>query len=169
MNSHPSLAPMESIRMDEMLQQLLQEEQELQFVSFSEETAWEVGNALIDCAMRENLSITVDITRGDHQLFHASRPGTSADNDEWIKRKARIVSRFGHSSFYLGQLLKSRGKRLEDIYLIPEETYAPHGGCFPILIKGTGMIGTITVSGLPQEDDHRLVVDTIREYLRSQQ
>ena len=155
--------------MDEILQQLLQEEKELQFVSFNEETALEIGYALMDCAMRENLSITVDITRGDHQLFHASRPGTSADNDEWIKRKARIVSRFGHSSFYMGQLLKSKGKTLEDSYGIPESIYAAHGGCFPILIQGTGMIGTITVSGLPQEDDHRLVVNTIRDYLRIQQ
>src|SRR5215510_285005 len=102
MNPHTSLASLESIHMDEILQQLLQEEKELQFVSFNEETAWEVGGALIDYAMRENLSITVDISRGDHQLFHASRPGTSADNDEWIKRKARIVSRFGHSSYYIG-------------------------------------------------------------------
>ena len=155
--------------MDEILKQLLQEERELQFIGFNEETAWELGNALVSHALRENLPVTVDISRGDHQLFHASRPGTSADNDEWIKRKARLVSRFGHSSFYMGQLLKSKGKSLQDSYLIPEGTYAPHGGCFPILIKGTGMIGTITVSGLQQEEDHRLVVNTIREYLRTQQ
>ena len=169
MNSQLPLAPSESVHMDEILEQLLQEEQELQFASFNEDTAWEVGSALIDWAARENLPVTVDITRGDHQLFHASRPGTSADNDEWVKRKARLVSRFGHSSFYMGQLLKSQRKSLEDSYLISESTFAPHGGCFPIIIKGTGMIGTITVSGLPQEEDHRLVVNTIREYLRTQQ
>jgi len=154
--------------MDEILKQLLQEEEELQFNSFTEDAAWEIGRALVEHAIQEGLPITVDITRGEHQVFHASRPGTSVDNDEWIKRKVRLVYRLGHSSFYIGQLLKSKGKRLEDVYLIPESTYAPHGGCFPIIVKGTGMIGTITVSGLAQEDDHRLVVNTIREYLRNQ-
>lgn len=153
--------------MDELLKQLLQEEQDLQFNTFNEDTAWEIGNALIQHAIRDRLPVTVDITRSEHQIFHASRPGTSADNDEWVRRKIRLVNRFGHSSFYIGQLLKSRGKSLEEAYLISESTYAPHGGCFPIIVKGTGMIGTITVSGLPQEDDHRLVVDTIRDYLRN--
>lgn len=151
--------------MDEILNQLLQEEEELQFTKFNEDTAWQLGSNLVTRAVAENLPITVDITRGDHQIFHASRPGTSADNDEWVKRKVRLVYRFGHSSFYIGQLLKSKGKRLEDAYLIPESLYAPHGGCFPILVKGVGMIGTITVSGLTQEDDHQLVVQAIREYL----
>ncbi|HEX5942657.1 MAG TPA: heme-degrading domain-containing protein [Anaerolineales bacterium] len=151
--------------MDNILEQLLQAEHELQFVSFDESTAWQIGCQLVELAQKEKLPITIDITRGSHQLFHASLPGTSADNDEWIKRKVRLVYRFGHSSFYMGQLLKSKGKRLEEAYLIPESEYAPHGGCFPIMVKNTGMVGTITVSGLPQEEDHKLVVRAIREYL----
>ncbi len=92
-------------------------------------------------------------------------PGTAADNDEWVKRKVRLVNRFGHSSFYMGQMLKSKGKSIEESYLIPENKYAAHGGCFPIIVKGTGMVGTITVSGLPQEEDHKLVVQSIRTFL----
>jgi uncharacterized protein (UPF0303 family) len=117
-------------------------------------------------AMAEKLSITIDITRGEHQVFHASRPGTSADNDEWVKRKTRLVYRFGHSSFYIGQLLRSMGKSLEEVFLIPESVYAPHGGCFPVTVKGTGLVGTITASGLAQEDDHKLVTEAIRAYLK---
>jgi len=154
--------------MEEILKQLIKEEDELQFTKFNEDTAWQIGNSLVMRAIAEHLPITIDITRGDHQVFHASRPGTSLDNDEWVKRKVRLVYRFGHSSFYIGQLLKSKGKRLEDAYLISENHYAPHGGCFPIILKGAGMIGTITVSGLAQEDDHQLVVHAIREYLQHQ-
>jgi uncharacterized protein (UPF0303 family) len=151
--------------MDDMLKQLLQEEQEFQFTRFNETTAWQIGNQLVERSLSKGLPVAIDITRGDHQLFHASLSGTSADNDEWIKRKVRLVYRFGHSSFYIGQLLKSKGKSLEEAYLIPESLYAPHGGCFPIFVKGTGMIGTITVSGLPQEEDHKLVVQAIRDFL----
>jgi len=151
--------------MDDILKQLLQEEQELQFTKFNENTAWQIGSQLVERSVSEGLPVTIDITRGNHQLFHASLFGTSADNDEWIKRKVRLVYRFGHSSFYMGQLLKSKGKRIEEVYLLSESDYAPHGGCFPVIVKGTGMIGTITVSGLPQEEDHKLVVQTIRDFL----
>ena len=76
--------------MDDILEQLLQEEQELQFASFNEATAWQIGCQLVERARKEGLSVTVDINRGSHQLFHASLSGTSADNDEWIKRKVRL-------------------------------------------------------------------------------
>ncbi len=151
--------------MDDILKQLLQEEQELQFTSFNETTAWQLGTQMVEHAMRDNLPVTIDITRGQHQLFHSSMPGTAADNDEWVKRKVRLVNRFGHSSFYMGQLLKHKGKTIEQSYLISESEFAAHGGCFPIIVKGTGMVGTITVSGLPQEEDHKLVVESIRTFL----
>jgi uncharacterized protein (UPF0303 family) len=155
----------EDVYMDNILKELLQEEQELQFTKFNEDTAWIIGSSLVEKCTREGLPVTIDIMRGEHQIFHASLHGTSADNDEWVKRKVRLVNRFGHSSFYMGQLLKSKGKNIEEIFLIPESQYAPHGGCFPIIVKGTGMVGTITVSGLPQEEDHKLVVRAIRDYL----
>jgi uncharacterized protein (UPF0303 family) len=151
--------------MDEILDQLRLEEKQLQFVSFNEDTAWKIGCWLVDYAIRNKLPITIDIQRGEHQLFHASRPGTSADNDEWVKRKVRLVNRMGHSSFYIGQLLKSEGKSIEEMFLLPESEFAPHGGCFPIIINSTGAIGTITVSGLPQEEDHKVVVQAIKFHL----
>ena len=151
--------------MDDILNQLLKEEQELQFTNFNEDTAWKLGTQLVETARSRELPVTVDITRGSHQLFHASLRGTSPDNDEWVKRKVRLVYRFGHSSFYIGQMLKSKGKTIEQTSLVPESEYAPHGGCFPIIVRDTGIVGTITVSGLPQEDDHKLVVEAIQNYL----
>ena len=151
--------------MADILEQLLQEEQELQFTRFNEEDAWKLGSRLVEMARSRNLPVAIDITRGTHQLFHASLRGSSPDNDEWVKRKVRAVYRFGHSSFYIGQLLKSKGKTIEQSYLVSESEYAPHGGCFPIIIKDTGIVGTVTVSGLPQEEDHKLVVEAIRSYL----
>ena len=151
--------------MEDILKTLLQQEQELQFTSFNETTAWQLGTQMVEHAMREKLPITIDITRGQQQLFHYSLPGTAADNDEWVKRKVRLVNRFGHSSFYMGQLLKHKGKTIEQSYLLSESEFAAHGGCFPIIVKGTGMVGTITVSGLPQEEDHKLVVESIRAFI----
>ena len=151
--------------MDDILRQLLQQEQDLQFKTFNEDVAWNLGCRLVELARSRQLPVTVDITRGTHQLFHASLRGTAPDNDEWVKRKVRLVYRFGHSSFYIGQMLKSKGKTIEQSYLVPESEYAPHGGCFPVIVKDIGIVGTVTVSGLPQEEDHKLVVEAIRNYL----
>jgi uncharacterized protein (UPF0303 family) len=137
---------MKGNHVDEIMEQLLLEEQQLQFSVFNEDTAWRIGSWLVEYAIQNELPITIDIRRGEQQLFHASRSGTSADNDEWVKRKVRLVNRFGHSSFYLGQLLKNEGKSIEEKFLLPESEYAPHGGCFPIMLKGTGMVGTMTLN-----------------------
>ena len=151
--------------MDENLKNLLREEEDLQFANFNEDTAWLIGGMLVKAAMDKKLPITIDITLGERQLFHASRPGASADNDEWVKRKVRVVTRFGHSSYYMNQYLKSMGKSIEERFLLPESVYGAHGGSFPILIKGSGVIGAITVSGLAQEEDHQLVTQVIKEFL----
>jgi uncharacterized protein (UPF0303 family) len=155
--------------MQTILSQLLQEEAELQFERFNEQTAWQLGSLLVARATAQGLPVTIDIMRGEQQLFHAALPGASADNDEWIKRKVRVVYRFGHSSFYMGQKLKAEGKDIETTYLIPESQFAAHGGCFPIIVRGTGMVGAVTVSGLPQEEDHKLVTQVLREFLAKEQ
>ncbi|MFO7583407.1 MAG: heme-degrading domain-containing protein [Anaerolineales bacterium] len=155
--------------METILSQLLQEEAELQFERFNKQTAWQLGSLLVERATAQDLPVTIDIMRGEQQLFHAALPGASADNDEWIKRKVRVVYRFGHSSFYMGQKLKTSGKTIEEVYLIPESQFAAHGGCFPIIVRGTGMVGAATVSGLPQEEDHKLVTQVLREFLAKEQ
>lgn len=158
-----------TLNMNDILNQLLEQEETLQFTRFNEDTAWQIGCWLVEHATENNLPITIDIRRGEQQIFHASRPGTSADNDAWVERKVRLVNRTGHSSFYWSRLLHSQGKSIEEKLLLSESEYAPHGGCFPLIIKGTGMIGTITVSGLPQEEDHKVVVLALEHYLGSKE
>jgi uncharacterized protein (UPF0303 family) len=147
------------------LDELLAQEDELQFSSFSNMTAWELGCALVEAARRDGLAVAVDIRRGDHQLFHAALEGTAPNNDVWIERKNRVVRRFGHSSFYMGRLYAQQGTSLAERELVDPEQFADHGGAFPIVVRGVGVIGTVTVSGLPQEADHRLVVTVLRTFL----
>jgi len=147
------------------LETLLGQEESLQYRSFDEESAWELGALLTARARERSLPIAIDIRRGERQLFHASMKGASADNDQWIARKVRTVNRFGHSSFYMGRLLASLGKTITEKYFISDQEYAAAGGCFPIIVRGTGMVGTVAVSGLPQEEDHRLVIECIAAQL----
>jgi uncharacterized protein (UPF0303 family) len=148
-----------------LLEQLLQQEEQLRFTNFTNDIAFEVGMLLVEAARREGLSLTIDICRNGHQLFHIALPGTSPDNDAWIQRKNRVVNHFGHSSYYVGMLTKSKGGTLQERSLLDPMQYAAHGGAFPIIIEQVGVVGTITVSGLPQADDHAFVVRMLARYL----
>jgi uncharacterized protein (UPF0303 family) len=149
------------------LEELRAQEQELQFSTFTNQTAWELGCALVDAARRDGLGVTIDIRRGEQQLFHAALEGTTANNDVWIERKCRVVRRFGHSSFFMGQLYERQGTSLAERQLVDPEQFAAAGGAFPIIVRDVGVVGTVAVSGLPQKDDHELVVTVLRRFLAS--
>ena len=150
-----------------LLKELRQQEEEIQFASFTNDTALAIGMALLQEAKRRGKSVAIDITRNGLQLFHFAMEGTSIDNGEWIKRKNNVVTRFGHSSYYIGTSLKNAGQTMEEKYFISSSEYAAHGGAFPLIIRNVGVVGTITVSGLPQQEDHELVVTTLRQFLAS--
>jgi uncharacterized protein (UPF0303 family) len=153
---------------DDLLQELLRQEEELQFTSFTNEMALELGQALLSEARTRSQPVTIDITRHSQQLFHFAMAGTSADNDHWIRRKNNVVARFGHSSYYMGRQLASAGQSMEEKYLLSSQEYAAHGGAFPLIVRGAGVIGAITISGLPQAEDHEVVVTTLRAFLQAQ-
>ncbi|GAC1565712.1 MAG: heme-degrading domain-containing protein [Ktedonobacteraceae bacterium] len=152
---------------DELLNELRQQEEDIQFTSFTNDTALAVGMALLQEVRKRGKSVVIDITRGGQQLFHFAMAGTSIDNGEWIKRKNNVVNRFGHSSYYMGVSLRNMGQTIEEKYLISSGDYAAHGGAFPLIIKDVGVVGAITVSGLPQQEDHELVVSTLKQLLAS--
>ena len=60
-------------------------------------------------------------------------------------------------------MLQQAGTTLFDRYALPSTDYASHGGAFPVHVKDAGVIGSVGVSGLPQRDDHELVVDDVAQ------
>ncbi|MBK8157737.1 MAG: heme-degrading domain-containing protein [Rhodospirillaceae bacterium] len=149
----------------EFLDELLAQEKRLVFPRFDNDTAIALGLLMVEMARQRSLPVTIDITRAGHQLFHVALPGTSADNDEWVKRKVATVMRFGHSSFYMGRSTAAKGVVFTERYLLDPYRYAPQGGSFPIIVAGTGVVGTVTISGLPQAEDHAFVVDGLTRFL----
>ena len=141
------------------------QERSLVFRGFSNDDAWALGSILVELARARALAVTVDITRGEQQLFHAALPGTSAHNDAWITRKTRTVREFGVSSLLAGQRAKLGGNSFEEAPWIDPLRYAGHGGSFPITVAGVGVVGTVTVSGLPQLEDHALAVEALTVFL----
>jgi uncharacterized protein (UPF0303 family) len=147
------------------IDELEDQEQRLQFTRFDNHDAWVLGSRLVELATARASAVTIDIRRHGHQLFHAALPGTTPENDSWIERKIRVVDRFAASSLLVRLRLADSGRTLDEDLGVDPALYAAHGGCFPLRIRDVGVVGTVTVSGLPQVQDHALVVEAIESVL----
>ncbi|MFF6991753.1 heme-degrading domain-containing protein [Streptomyces sp. NPDC010273] len=147
------------------VEELEAQERRLVFQHFTYDDAWALGSLLVERARESQAPVAIDIRRGGQQLFHAALPGSVPDNDAWIDRKHKVVERFGAASYLVGTRYRAKGTTFEDSSRLDPDEYAAHGGSFPIRVEGAGVIGTVTVSGLPQLQDHRFVVAALEEFL----
>ena len=153
----------ETLRRDLAL--IARQEAELVFPSFDADTAWNLGRALREAAQARGVAVAIDIRRGqDIQFFHAME-GTAPENADWARRKRNTVELVRRSSYALGLQNRLNPRTLEENLALPARDYCCHGGCFPIRVQGAGHIGTVTVSGLPQREDHNLVVEVLAKML----
>jgi uncharacterized protein (UPF0303 family) len=148
-----------------LLQTVLHQERTLQFTRFDNEMALALGLRLVQAAARGGHAVTANISRNGQVLFHHAMVGTTANHAEWIRRKNNVVNRFGHSSYYIGLEARQRGHDFDRNPTLDVKDFAACGGAFPLTIREVGQVGTITVSGLSQEQDHALVVDAVAEFL----
>ena len=151
----------------DLLDELEAQEARLVLDSFDEDDAWALGSALRDAALSAGLPVAISIRRNGQRLFHTALPGASADNDGWLDRKCAVVDRYGQSSLRVGEQFRVNGKSFDTDSRLDTSAFAAHGGAFPVLVRGTGCVGTIAVSGLPQREDHRLVIETLESFITS--
>jgi uncharacterized protein (UPF0303 family) len=149
----------------ELLAALLAEEDRLVFSRFDHDTAWQLGSRLRAAALDDHLPVAISIRRSGQCMFHAALPGSSADNDGWLLRKAAVAERYGHSSYYVGCSFRADGRDFDVDSRLDVMAFAAHGGAFPLQVRGAGCIGTVAVSGLPQVEDHRFVVTHLEAFL----
>lgn len=144
---------------------ILHQEQTLTLSHFDAATAWNLGNLLRDLALARNHVLVIDIRRfGTPQqpLFYTALPGTTPDNARWARRKANVVARYHRSSYAIGLRLESQGQTITQRAALPASRYATVGGSFPIAVPAAGgVLGAITLSGLPSRDDHELAVEAL--------
>jgi uncharacterized protein (UPF0303 family) len=144
---------------------LAQQEALLRFTDFTPDTAWQLGTRLRNALLTKPLGATVEIELGGQLLFACTTVGAKPDQADWIRRKRNTVRRFARSSYAVGRQLALDQQTLEARHGVALVDYAAHGGGFPIFLGGAECVGTIIVSGLPQREDHNLVVTVIAEYL----
>jgi uncharacterized protein (UPF0303 family) len=143
------------------LDELLDQERRLVLSSLDENGAVAIGLSILQAATERDLPVTIEVRLRDRVVFRAARNGTNATNDQYIGGKARLVERFGHASLYERLRYEAKGTTFEAATSLTFPEYAPHGGGFPLIVEGAGPVGVVVVSGLPQLEDHALVVECL--------
>mgnify|MGYP001765488823 CR=1 FL=1 len=128
---------------------------------FDEAEALRLGAILVDLARAGSLPVVIDIRTADRTLFHAALPGSAPLNDLWARRKSNTALVFQLPSLLVGLRNRAKGETLAK-HGLTEADHADHGGAVPVRVRGTGVVAVATVSGLPQVDDHKLVVRALR-------
>ena len=147
---------------------LAQQEALLRFTAFDPSTAWQLGSLLRTALLARNAGATIEIERDGQLLFACATPGAKPTQADWIRRKRNTVHRFQRSTYAVGRELALQNQTLQTAHNLPEADFATHGGGFPLWLKSHPDVfaGSIVVSGLPQREDHTLVVTAIAEHLR---
>jgi uncharacterized protein (UPF0303 family) len=151
--------------LSEDLEKFAAQEGELRLPRLDAQIAWELGTRIRTLATDRGLTLVIDVRRFGQQLFFAALDGTTPDNAEWVRRKSNVVARFHRSSYAVGMTLKMKATTLLEDYGLPVADYAVDGGSFPLIVENAGSVGSVTVSGLPQRDDHNLVVEALSALL----
>ena len=143
------------------LQRLALQEQLLVLDRFDELIAWELGTYIKALCESRQQAVTIEIRRAKETLFFYAMAGTTPNNAEWARRKRNTVDLLHRSSYSTGLANQKDGSSLPAKCGVSLADYAEHGGSFPIRVKGVGCVGTVTVSGVPQREDHAIVVEAL--------
>ena len=147
--------------LSEDIERVALQERELIFPRFDSGAAWELGTRLRTMAVERRLAVVIDVRRFGEPLFYTALEGTTPDNAEWVRRKCNVVARFRCSSYAMGLRERAKNETIVASQGLSLADYSTHGGSFPITVAGAGVVGCVTVSGLPQRRDHELVVEAL--------
>lgn len=145
----------------EDLQLIAQQEKLLVVPRFDADFGWQIGAHLHEIARARSLPIAIDVRTFGQPIFYSALAGATPDNADWVRRKSNTVAQFRCSSYAVGLRLAESAATLSEKFGLSNADYATHGGGFPLTVQGAGVIGSITVSGLPQRDDHGLIVEAL--------
>ncbi|KYP15253.1 heme-binding protein [Flavihumibacter sp. CACIAM 22H1] len=134
----------------------------IELTSFNNSKALQMGLAIIDLAKKRKQVIGVEIARLNQPIFLYIDDDLPADKNHWLKRKANTARHFEESSLYVRYELEKKNRTLEAFFGLDEKDYVAKGGAIPLFVTGAGIIGTITVTGLPDTEDHQLIIDALQ-------
>ena len=148
--------------LQEDLDRIAMQERELVLPRLDADIAWQIGSQLARHRRRAQSCPSSSIsaasaTRSSMPPWTAPRPTIP----NGCAAKSNVVARFHHSSYAAALNEKLKGKTIYESQGLPLADYATHGGSFPLRVADAGVVGSITVSGLPMRQDHELVIEAL--------
>lgn len=143
--------------------QIVAEEDKMDFDSFDHRDAWELGSQVFAHAVERRLPLSIAVDFGEQRVFHAALPGTSATNDDWLARKLRVVRRHNRSSYGVGCEHRADGVDYYAETGYDRALFTISGGAVPLRVHGS-LIGAVAVSGLTEEEDHTIVLQALETF-----
>ncbi|WP_138515346.1 heme-degrading domain-containing protein [Rhodoferax bucti] len=148
---------------DTDIARLALQEERLIFDAFDQGTAWTLGTRIKTFSEEAGVALAIEIRLGKETVFFYSMPGTGPTNADWARRKRNAVELLHTSSYALNLKLDKEGTTLEAKLGLPLRDFTAHGGSVPLRVRGVGVVGVVTVSGIPQRDDHGMVIRALAE------
>jgi uncharacterized protein (UPF0303 family) len=143
---------------DADLARLAEQRAAMRLAHFDEADAWALGCDLRARAAAAGAAVTIEVRLLGATVFLNAMPGTAPANADWARRKRNVVELLHEPSYAIGLQGRRDGRSLLDVMGLDARDHADHGGAVPVVVAGVGQVGVATVSGLPQRDDHELVV-----------
>lgn len=143
---------------------LVDEARALQLSAFTAADAIALGTLAVERGTAQGLGIVIMVRHTGRTVFQAALPGSVADSDEWVIRKARTVERFGISTLAQFVRAQERGRDFHTSHFLSPSEYAAYGGGIPVEVASVGAVGGFYASGLPHLDDHEFLVTVLAEF-----
>lgn len=152
---------------EQELANIAEQEARLRLTQINADTAWQLGNLLRYRALKDSLAIAFEVNIAGVRLFSCAMDQATPDNADWIRRKQNVVARFHRSSYALSLEMKNSGTTLQAKFGVNPADFVASGGSFPLRLKESSLVlGSLTVSGLPDWQDHQLAVSVLEEFLQ---
>ncbi|MGB1205859.1 MAG: heme-binding protein [Chitinophagales bacterium] len=129
---------------------------------FDNRIGLEIGLAIFNLAKERKQNIAIQVERLNHVIFLYVDDNLPADKHNWLRRKANVTKHFEESSLSIKYDLKNGNMSLVKTFALEEKEYLAKGGSMPLFVKNAGMIGLVTVSGLHDEEDHKIIIEALR-------
>lgn len=140
------------------------QEEMLVFDDFNNEDALELGNILAKLTKGSQIPITIRVFLDDIIVYQYTMKGDEETRFGWTYRKYQLIKKTGHCSMH-GKIRAMFLDELKEL-VAQEDVYGFGCGGFPITVKGKGIIGAVTVSGLPDPADHLYVIEALKMMLK---
>jgi uncharacterized protein (UPF0303 family) len=145
------------------LQRIAMQEERLALARFDASAAWTLGSRLKTMAEAREAALAIEVRLARRTVFFHAMAGARPSNGDWVRRKRNTVEFLAWSSYRAALTPPVDGHTIAERMGLALRDYGFAGGAFPIAVQGVGLVGVVAVSGLPQRDDHAMVVEALAE------